>query len=114
MHWLLWRQKAEKIALAQNYTKKYGFLQVLVFTQFWRGKRNKGNKSWLAEVCDLKSPGREDEQRWRKPVLAHVVPWGHVALAQSAPSSETKTKALLGGSLRNLPFPQQSVFPAKC
>lgn len=39
-------------------------------------------------------------------LLHHVVPQGHVALAQSALSSEIQAKALLGGSLRNLPFPQ--------
>lgn len=44
----------------------------------------------------------------------HVVPQRHIALAQSALSSEIKTKALLGASLRNLPFPQWSVFPTKC
>lgn len=45
----------------------------------------------------------------------HKVPWGHGALAQSpALSSEIKTKGLLGGSLRILHPPQQSVFPAKC
>lgn len=44
----------------------------------------------------------------------HEVPWGHAAPAQSAAlSSEIKTKALLGGSLRSWHLPQRTFFPAK-
>lgn len=93
--------------------KKKMFLQAHIFTQLQRSKRNNGNKSWVAEASDLKSPGREDEQgSW---FTHHEVPRGHGALAEStALSSEIKTKALLGGSLRILHLPEQTVFPAKC
>lgn len=69
-HCLLCIQRTEKNRNCPKSLKKKLVLQVHVFTQLQRNKRNNGNKSWAAEVSDLKSPGREDEQGWRE--LVHT------------------------------------------
>lgn len=106
--------RTEKIEPAPKSLKKNCFYRYMFFTQIQRSKSNNGNKSWDAEVSDLKSSGREDEQGWRKLALTpRGAPRTQSTGRVCCTVRQDQDKGTFSGISQDLVSPTAKCFPCK-